>query len=220
MTRPRKPPTVWVKPLAKLLGGADHCEWSAWFQAHHSGYSRVASNFDDVSWQIDHTRMLREMVAELDEYGYSIRQEGQNKFALVGPRTGIVLTGKPDIIAVKDDTCLIMDVKTGKPYLFHQIQVMIYMWAVPRALPQYAGLKLAGRVVYKDAAMMTRIPPSKINGEFVTGLGEILRRLADYASPARKVACFEECQYCPITAADCPEKVLAANAPQTSTDIF
>ena len=47
------------------------------------------------------------------------------------------LGGQPDLIARKGDAGTIIDVKTGKPGVAHIVQVMLYMYAVPRAIGQH-----------------------------------------------------------------------------------
>ena len=50
------------------------------------------------------------------------------------------LGGKPDLIVGKDSTGMVIDNKTGQPSPSHSVQVMIYMYAIPRALHQYRGI--------------------------------------------------------------------------------
>ena len=40
------------------------------------------------------------------------------------------------------------DVKAGQEQDWHRVQVMIYMYAIPRAMPQYRNFSIAGEVVY------------------------------------------------------------------------
>ena len=44
----------------------------------------------------------------------------------------------------------VIDAKSGRPSPHHAIQVMIYMYALPRALERYRGLALSGQVAYPD----------------------------------------------------------------------
>ena len=61
--------------------------------------------------------------------------EGQNSFRLRGQSA--TLAGRPDLMVVHGDGALIVDVKTGRKQPWHSVQVMIYMYALPRALSQY-----------------------------------------------------------------------------------
>ena len=61
--------------------------------------------------------------------------ENQNSFRLRGRYA--TLAGKPDLIAVKHGDAVIIHAKTGRPSPHHTVQVMIYQYAVPKALEQY-----------------------------------------------------------------------------------
>ena len=100
--------------------------------------------------------------------------EGQNAFRLRG-RTA-TLAGKPDLIIVRNDNAIIIDVKTGKEQLWHAVQVMIYLYALPRALPQYKGMRMAGEVVYPPRTV--KVPTGALPGQFIEDLGALIRRLA------------------------------------------
>ena len=60
------------------------------------------------------------------------------------------VAGKPDLIATHSTNTTIIDVKTGRPNPAHIAQVMLYMWAIPRALTRFRGLQPAGLVAYND----------------------------------------------------------------------
>ena len=45
---------------------------------------------------------------------------------------------------------LCVDVKTGSPKASDQVQVMLYMYLLPLARPEYQGATIAGQVVYGD----------------------------------------------------------------------
>jgi RecB family exonuclease len=196
-------PYVWITWLTRLLVGEASCEWAAWFQAQHESWSwsKVPSSFDHVGWQLAHTAKLNTVHAELEAEGLTVSLERQNAFTLKG--RAIAIGGKPDLIARSTEGAIVLDVKTGKPSASHAVQVMAYMYAVPRALPEYRGLPLDGRLVYTDHEV--EIPASAIDSVFVDSLTSLLRRLGA-ADPARKVPSTAECGFCPITQSDCPER--------------
>ena len=99
---------------------------------------------------------------------------------------------------------MVIDAKTGRSSPHHSIQVMIYQYAVPRALEEYGGTEFRGHVIYPDGNV--QIPVSGIDRKFIDRLGELIRRLAD-ETPARKVPSAAECRWCDITGEDCPERV-------------
>ena len=81
---------------------------------------------------------------------------------------------------------------------------MSYMYALPRALPQYQHAKLAGEVFYPTRT--ARIPMGSLHTQFVRDLGALIRRIAADKPPAR-VPSGHECRFCDITADDCADRV-------------
>ncbi len=116
------------------------------------------------------------------------------------------MAGKPDLIAQREDgdEAVIVGEKTGQESASHIVQVMIYLYAVPKALEKYRNLKPKGQVTYRDHTV--RIPAEAVDDQFVQNLGALIRRLsAD--KPARRVPSPQECRFCDISAADCPKRV-------------
>ena len=134
--------------------------------------------------------------------------EAQNRSELRSKTA--TLSGKPDIIALREDEAVIVDAKTGHESRSHTVQVMIYLYAVPKASERYRNAKLRGQVTYRDHT--TRIPADAVDDQFVQNLGALIRRLsAD--EPARRVPSQQECRFCDISAADCPVRVGEASEP-------
>ena len=77
------------------------------------------------------------------------------------------------------------------------------MYALPRALERYKGLRIAGQVAYPDH--LVDIPADAVDGNFVENLGGLIRRLASQM-PAWRVASLAECRFCEVTPADCPDR--------------
>ena len=86
---------------------------------------------------LDHTTLVNRARESRERLGYEVFTENQNSFRLRG--RSATLAGKPDLIAVKNGDAVIIDAKTGKPSPSHAAQVLIYMYAVPKALEQYRG---------------------------------------------------------------------------------
>lgn len=203
MPERRANPYVWVTWLTKLLVGENSCEWAAWFRANHEGYSyeKVPSTFDATGWQLNHTALINRLREQLESDGKTVFTENQNSFALRG--SSATLGGKPDLIAIDGATGTIYDAKTGRPSPSHHIQVMAYMYAVPKVLRQFKGVEFDGKVVYTDHEVS--IPAEAVNDRFVGNLGDLVKRIAS-AVPARKVPSAIECGFCNITKADCPDR--------------
>ena len=149
MAQPRATgPYVWVTWLPRLLSGESSCEWASWFKAQHEGdsWARMPSDFDQAGWMMNHTALLNQQRQKWEQQGYNVLTEGQNSFNLRG--SSAVLAGKPDLVARRRDQITVIDAKTGRPSPAHATQVLIYMYALPRALERYRGLAIAGQVAY------------------------------------------------------------------------
>ena len=114
----------------------------------------MPSDFDSARWNMEHTDLLNELVAELEERGCELFIERQNSFRVESPRSGAVVGGKPDLIAVfPDGRTVVPDVKTGQKSASHIVQVQLYMYLLPLSnLTRWKGVdrKLEGAIVYKD----------------------------------------------------------------------
>ena len=216
MARVREHPYIWATWIARLLAGENHCEWAGWFRANYQDWAKPPSDFNSAKWMLDHTALVNEARESREALGYTVYTEDQNSFRLRGKLA--TLAGKPDLIAVKGNDFVIIDAKTGKPSPHHSAQVLIYQYAIPRALPEYRGVEFRGHVIYPDGNV--QIPASGVDGKFIDRLGALVRRLAS-ETPARKVPSGAECRWCDITAADCPERVeREANGHEGMTEDF
>ena len=128
--------------------------------------------------------------------------EKQNSFQLRWQSA--TLAGRPDLIVVNRDHARIIDVKCGREQPCHAVQIMIYQYAIPRALPQYRLARLAGEVVYPTHTI--RVPKGALPDQFIHNLGSLIRRLAADQPPAR-IPARQECRFCDITAANFPDRV-------------
>ena len=84
---------------------------------------------------------------------------------------------------------VIVDVKTGQDSASHVVQVMIYLYAIPRALERYRTLKLRGQATYLDHTV--RIPAEAVDDQFIQNLGALIRRLAS-KTPATRMPSTKE----------------------------
>ncbi|MDP6100063.1 MAG: PD-(D/E)XK nuclease family protein [Dehalococcoidia bacterium] len=211
----RSSPYIWVTWLTKLLVGENSCEWGAWFRAHFQNYDVTPGTFDSTGWQLKHTNLLNRIRAQLEAQGKTVFTENQNKFVLRGQSA--TLGGKPDLIAISGSAGTVFDVKTGAPSPSHHVQVMVYMYAAPRALGQYRGVTFDGKVVYEGQEVP--IPSLAVDDAFVRNLVELIGRLAG-PTPARKAPSLMECGFCNLTTANCPERVADAVVQDGETGDF
>ena len=208
MAQPRiSGPYVWVTWLSKLLVGESSCEWGSWFKAQHDGSSwqKVPSDFDQVQWLMKHAELLEQTRSYYQRQGYQVSLDSQNAFTLRGNTA--TLSGRPDLVATRDNETVVVDVKVGQPSAASIAQVLLYLYALPRALKSlYGDISLSGQVVYPDGPV--DVPAEAVNEEFVGSLGRLMRRLSS-GQPPRKVPSWSECRFCPISSRDCPERVEA-----------
>ena len=171
-------------------------------QGPPSDWAKVPSDFNQAQWMPNHTALLNKRIAEWELSHYSVAIEGQNSFQLRGK--SVTLAGKPDLITQRDGQAVIVDVKNGQDSPSHVVQVIIYLYAIPRALERYRTLKLRGQATYLDHTV--RIPAEAVDDQFMQNLRALIRRLAA-DQPSARVPSRQECRFCDISAADCPERV-------------
>ena len=206
VTVKRKNPYIWATWLSKLLVGDVSCEWAIWFKAHNLKYEKTRRDFNSANWRMKHTRLITNLLEQLSAANYAVYMEKQNSFWLqVNPDA--MLAGQPDIIAAAPDGRLaIYDAKTGVPRDSDMMQVLIYMYAMPRvAGSKWGGRTFAGCLVYGDGTRHD-IPASAINADFADALNGLLRRIASDA-PAFRVPSDSEYAWCDLTISDCVDRV-------------
>jgi hypothetical protein len=198
----RSNPFIWVSWLTKLMAGEKQCEWASWFRSHYV-WEKVPSGLDLAKWTADHAQLLRARKTELEAEGFKVYAEDQNSFTLMG-QTGIEVSGKPDIVAIRGSEAYVEDCKTGTPRHSDHFQVLVYMLALPHVEGPWKGRKLDGRIIY--GTVVVDVPASKIDPD----LKELFRRTVltiGGPEPARKAPSWGECRYCDISQADCPERI-------------
>ena len=187
----REHPYIWATWLPRLLTGENSCEWAIWFKAHHRNWTRTPSQFNQAQWMLNHTALLNERITNWEVGGFDVDVEAQHRFELRGKSA--TLAGRPYLVARRDDEAVIVDAKTGQENPSHVVQVMIYLYAVPKTLEKYRNLKPRGQVTYRDHTV--RIPAEAVNDPFAQNLGTLIRRLsAD--EPAKRVPSRQECRFC------------------------
>ena len=173
---------VYATWITKLLAGEDSCRWKLWFRAHYA-YDKKPSDFDLTKWATAHDQMVQETAESLRNGDYSVFLEDQNTFRLRN-KEGVMLAGRPDILAVREDEVIVVDCKTGKERNSDKIQVMLYMLVLPHALLRCEGKRLVGEVRYKHTGLV-RIPPDAIGDEFRQLFREIMTVASGDKEPPR-----------------------------------
>jgi len=213
--RERPNPFVWVTWLTKLMAGERQCQWASWFRSHYE-WDKVPSGCDLARWTADHAELLRARRAILETQGFTVYTEDQNSFTLMG-KTGIEVSGKPDIVAIRGQEACVEDCKTGTPRHSDHLQVLVYMLSLPHVEGHCKGRRLEGRIVYKN--MVVDVPSSRIDDD----LRELFRKtVLTIGGPDRatKVPSWGECRYCDISKADCPERIAVRPGTTSSHGLF
>lgn len=200
-TTKRDSPYCWVTWLTPLLSGDSQCEWAAWLQSRFT-ITKVKRDFDSAAWAAQHNDMLNKRVSQLTADGWLCFLEDQNGFNLRGER--VTLAGKPDIVAVRDDVAKVIDCKTGKRKDGDYQQVLIYLLVLPLTLDAIKGKRLVGELQYKDGSV--DILPEELTPDVKERIVAMIRKMGE-ASPARRVPSFRECMFCPVSSADCPDRI-------------
>ena len=114
-----------------------------------------------------------------EEREYTVFTENQNRFTLRGKTAS--LGGKPDLIARRGVCGTIIDVETGKPSPSHSVQVMHYMYAVPRALGQPttwpATTVSSSMARWPTRTTVVDIPAAAVDEQFIGNLSRLIHRL-------------------------------------------
>lgn len=196
---------IWVTWLKGLMVGDQSCEWASWFKSNYQNYEKVPSDFDSVAWNMNHTRLLRELHQVRRQAGDQISLERQNRFTYRHP-SGVVLGGMPDLVSIStsNESATVYDAKTGQERDADRVQVMIYMHLLPLAHPAFEGMQLDGMVVYQDSQFY--IPASAIDNKFIEGLTSWIDVLSS-KTPALKVPSLSECRFCEVSKSECPERI-------------
>ena len=215
MKEARSNPYIWVTWLTKLMAGENQCIWASWFRSHYT-YDKKPSDFDLVKWSADHNQMLLEREKIYKDDGYQVYTEDQNSFKLEG-ENGALMSGKADLVAIKDGVGLVEDCKTGKPRNADQMQVMIYMLVLPLSVPHCKDMIIDGLVKYKNDEV--HIPASKIDDALRALLKNTINQVSDDLEPG-KVPSYAECRFCDITGEYCSERIEKGSEKITDHGLF
>ena len=214
MAQPRPGTYVWVTWLTKQMAGEESCRWKLWFKANNK-FDKLPSDFDLARWTAEHTQLVNLRVGQLREDGYAVYLEGQNDFRMSG-NAGATLSGKADIVAVKDGDACVVDCKTGAERHSDKLQVLLYMLVLPLTVSHCRGKELRGEVQYKDN--IVHIAPTEVDDAFKEMVKSHMALAASDAAPM-KAPSYSECRFCDVTSADCVDRINEPTA-TTETDLF
>ena len=206
MTIPRPSPYLYATWIPRYLVGDKSCLWACWFKANFRDYAKMPSDFDSARWNMEHTDLMNKLIADLEEQGCQVYIESQNSFRVESSRSGAVISGKPDLIAVfPDGRTVVFDAKTGLESAAHTVQVQLYMYLLPRSeLVRWKGRNFEGAVTYANDHQID-VPATSVDSAFVSRLSEFMQKMTSHMPP-RRVPSKSECGFCELTRDDCPAR--------------
>lgn len=202
----RDEPYVWLTWLAPWVSGENSCDWAVWFQTNYHRFEKLDGG-DFTAWRADHTRLRRETHQALNADGYRVKVENQNRFsARHEDSPAVVIGGTPDLLAFRDEDAIVLELKTGKQRAWHSHQVLLPMALLPRSnRAEYEETRFRGRLIYKDGSDREFSPREA--DELYERLPYFLNVLAGPEDEATRIPSYEECRYCPLGSALCPERL-------------
>jgi len=137
--------------------------------------------------------------------GEIVTVERQNKLTYRLP--GATIGGQPDLLAVSPDgqKVTVWEAKTGKPRESDKAQCMIYMYLLPRAIPEFKDKIIEGVVVYRDRRI-TISAESVTDEDFELNLLYWIEVLASNTAPPT-IPSATECRFCDMASSECPDRV-------------
>lgn len=201
----RSSPYTYATWLSKVMAGERGCLYAGWFKSHFKVQGKRDHNLD--AWTAEHTAMVHDVAAELRNEGFTVYLEDQNTIRVRG-QGGAVLVGKPDIVAVKGDTAIVVECKTGQPRTSDSLQVRLYMYLLSEwsTHPARECRRILGRVRYQpDKAEPLDLPHAAADG-----VADLLKRyMRVFLSPTPPLATpsFQECRFCELAGGVCMDSI-------------
>lgn len=203
----RPKPLLFATWASRILVGANHCNWAVWHRTH---YFFNKTTFDGTKDLIKHTAIKRRVEKVLMEKGYDVIYEVW--WSIEGER--LDFNGRCDIVAIKGDRGVIVEVKGGNPYDSDRAQLLIYMWGLPKSEGnRFKGIMFDGLLAYEDHEIA--VSAVEVDENFTTILKTYIIDVLEN-EPLKKFPSFFECKYCNI--ADCDERQTEPDLPPEKSD--
>ncbi len=189
---PRGRAYVWASWITKLLAGESRCWYAAWYKAMHKYLKRPdAPDRADffAEYNKTHDRIVADRVEELKAAGWTVKVEEEGEFKIRG--SGGDLSGKPDIVAMKDNVALIVDAKSGKARDSDHWQVRLYALFLPMSWLKGFG-EIRGEVEYRDHIEQVKLTPARDREKIGAALRIVTGAVAPVATPGA------DCKFCDI----------------------
>jgi hypothetical protein len=201
----RSSPYTYATWLSKVMAGERQCLYAGWFKSHFKVQGKQDANLD--AWTAEHTAMVHDCAADFRSRGFKAYIESQNSLRIRGQR-GAVLAGKPDIVAVKGDTAIVIDCKTGSPKASDSLQVRLYMYLLGEwsTHPARACSRVLGEIRYKREEDETVYLPHAAADGIAALMRQYMKVFLD-AAPPLPVPSYQECGFCELGRLFCPDRI-------------
>ena len=192
----RDKPYIYVTWISSLLYGSKSCKWAAWHRTHYR--FKKTSEFNPVEHNLKHTALREQLLKDLRGKGCTIYLEKE----VLMDRPRAIIAGRVDAIAVKGDRGMVFEIKSGKERDSDRIQLMIYMWLLPRVIKRFQNVLFEGMVVYKDKRI--KVSSAELNEDFSKIFTDFIVDLIE-VEPEQKHPNVWECKFCNIL--ECDERI-------------
>lgn len=189
----RRRPYCYVTWLTKLLAGENKCWYSTWFKVNHD-YAKTPDDPDReaffADWTARHDALVEAQAEQFKKMGYTLKMEEDAAFFAHGAVADV--SGKPDLVAMRDNMAIVVDGKAGKRRKSDHWQVLIYMLLLPITWLQ--GYKIEGEVLYSDERVPVRALGAAERDAIVNAIKRVSAPEAPPAVPGT------DCRYCDVAA--------------------
>ena len=187
--RPRK--YVYPTWITKLLAGESRCWYSAWYKSNFK-YQKKADDPERAAFFAEynekHDTIVRHRALAMKLEGWVVKTE--EPFRVAGKAGDI--SGRIDIVGMKGDEALVVEVKSGRPRQSDHFQALLYVLLLP--LDWLRGFKtVRGEVEYLGGTVgvkpLTPEDRAKISDALKSVMG---------GEPLPAVPSEKECLYCDV----------------------
>lgn len=201
----RDKPYIYVTWISSLLYGSKLCKWATWHRTHYR--FKKTSEYNPAEHNLKHTALRTRLLEDLKGKSCHIFLEKEIKW----DRPRAIIAGRVDAIAVKGDRGMVFEVKSGKEHASDRVQLMIYMWLLPRVIKRFQNVLFEGMLVYENKR--TKVSSTELDEDFSKILKDFIVDLID-VEPDRKFPNAWECKFCNV--AECDERMLEAEVEEPS----
>ena len=177
--------------LASYVSGEKQCELGLFLQAQFI-LPKQKTSFDLANYK-QKQALLKKISQDYQNWGYQTFVEEANEYQIKS-KSGATISCRPDLVAIKDDKAIVVDVKTGGVKLKDYAQVQLYMSTIPIAALHGIQSIPHGEIIYQDCGS-SEITPSEITTEWQSEVAKLIQVASGSKMPKPNPS-ISECCYC------------------------